>query len=372
MATRSCIFLAALAAPLVAYGQATYEPSKYIDDRWYVTPFGSYVFTDSDRRAKDDWGGGLALGKPIHPNWNLELRGMYEELRSESDGPGRYTNWSAMLDAHYYFNSRLGVRNWQKDTVQPFLIAGIGAINDEVKGSATTPKGDKTSFAANAGVGVLWPFASWGRLVADARYRWDDNRGNFGRGGSFGDWIVSVGLQIPLGDPPRVAEAPRAAPPAPPPPPAAKPEAKAPPPPQPAPKKPVVHRFENSSDGTFVFDKAILTDMGKSRINKLVQDLRAQGVTVTSMAITGYTDPLGSTKYNEGLSLDRANAVREYMVSQGIPAGVIRAEGRGESDLKVTEADCRAKGQAKSRNALIACFEPNRRVEIQAAGEKSD
>ena len=369
MATRICIAAAALTVSFVAHGQVTYEPSKYIDDRWYVTPFGSYVFSDSDRRAKDDWGGGLAIGKPIHPNWNLELRGMYEELGSESNSQGKYTNWSALLDAQYYFTPRLGLRNWQKDTVQPYLVAGIGAINDRVKGTSTTAGDDKTSFAANAGAGVLWPFASWGRLVADARYRYDDNRANFGRGGSFGDWIVSVGLQIPLGDPPRVAEPPRAAPPAPPPP-APKPEAK--PAPPPAPKKPVVQRFEISSDGTFVFDKATLTDVGKSRIDKLVQDLRAQGVTVTSMAIAGYTDPLGSSKYNERLSLDRANAVREYMVGQGIPAGVIRAEGRGESDLKVTEADCKAKGQAKSRNALIACLEPNRRVEIQATGEKSE
>ena len=371
MLTRTYIMAAAaLAVPLVAHGQVTYEPSKYIDDRWYVTPFGSYVYSDNDRISKDGWGGGLGIGKPIHPNWNIELRGMYEELRAESNGPGKYNNWSAMLDAQYYFTPRLGLRTWQKDTVQPYLVAGIGAINDRVKGSSTAAGDNKASFAANAGAGIVWPFATWGRLVTDARYRWDDNRANFGRGSSFGDWIVSVGLQIPLGDPPRVAEAPRAAPP-PPPPPAPKPEAKAPPPP-PAPKKPVIQRFEISGDGTFVFDKATLTDVGKSRIDKLVQDLRAQGVTVTSMAITGYTDPLGPTTYNERLSLDRANAVREYMVSQGIPAGVIRAEGRGEADLKVTEADCKTKGQAKSRNALIACLEPNRRVEIQANGEKLD
>jgi OOP family OmpA-OmpF porin len=60
------------------------------------------------------------------------------------------------------------------------------------------------------------------------------------------------------------------------------------------------------------------------------------------------------------------------MVKQGVPAGVIRTEGRGENDLKVTEADCKGKGQSKSRKALIACYEPNRRVEIQATGEKQN
>lgn len=88
------------------------------------------------------------------------------------------------------------------------------------------------------------------------------------------------------------------------------------------------------------------------------------------MTILGHTDPLGTEAYNQRLSLERANAVRDYMVSQGVPAGVIRTEGRGEADLKVTEADCRAKGQAKTRTDLIACLLPNRRVEIRATGEQ--
>jgi OOP family OmpA-OmpF porin len=134
----------------------------------------------------------------------------------------------------------------------------------------------------------------------------------------------------------------------------------------------VVHKFELDGQGTFVFDKATLTDDGRKGIEKVVQDLRAAGVTVTSMTIAGYTDPLGSTAYNQRLSLERANAVRDHMVSQGIPASVIRTEGRGESDPKVTQADCKAKGEAKSRNALIACLLPNRRVEIHASGERRD
>jgi len=65
----------------------------------------------------------------------------------------------------------------------------------------------------------------------------------------------------------------------------------------------------------------------------------------------------------------RANAVRDYMVSQGVPAGIITAEGRGESDLKVTEADCKSQGKSRRRTDLIACLEPNRRVEVKATGQ---
>jgi OOP family OmpA-OmpF porin len=354
----------ALAVPVVAHSQASYPPERWFDDRWYITPFGTYVLADSDRRSDDGWGGGLAVGKPVHPNWNLELRTQYERLAGESGGPGRYSNWSASLDAHWYFLGRAGVRHWRPDQVQPYLIAGIGAINDDV------PGGDKTSFMWNAGLGAAWPFSSWGRIVGDVRYRWDDNRGGFGTGGSFGDWLFSLGVQIPLGAPPRVAEAPKPPPPAAAPVPVPAPVVKPAPPPPPPPPKPVVRNFELSADGMFEFDKATLTSVGRSRVDTLVSGLKQAGITVTSMTIAGHTDPIGTEAYNQKLSLERANTVRDYMVGQGIPAGVIRTEGRGESQLIVTEADCKAKGQARTQSALIACLLPNRRVVIQATGEQ--
>jgi OOP family OmpA-OmpF porin len=101
-----------------------------------------------------------------------------------------------------------------------------------------------------------------------------------------------------------------------------------------------------------------------------VTGLKQAGITVTSMTIAGHTDPIGTEAYNQKLSLERANTVRDYMVSQGVPAGVIRTEGRGESQLIVTEADCKAKGQARTQSALIACLLPNRRVVIQATGDQ--
>jgi OOP family OmpA-OmpF porin len=355
----------ALAVPLLAHGQATYEPARYFDDRWYLTPFGTYTITDDDRLAKDGWGGGLAVGRPIHPNWNLEVRGTFERLSGAVSGQGKYQNWGVSLDAHWYFLGRQGLRFWQPTSVQPYLILGAGAFKDdpEFRDSAW-------SFMANGGLGILWPFSSWGRFVADVRYRWDDNYDRLGNGKNFDDVVISAGLQIPLGPPPRVAEAPRPAPPppaaAPPPPPVVKP---APPPPPPAPK-PIVRKFDISTDGMFGFDRSDLTPVGRNRIDNVIQGFKSAGLVLTSMLITGHTDPLGSEQHNQRLSLERANIVRDYFVSQGIPAGVIRTEGRGESQVKVTEADCRAKGQAKTRPALIECLSVNRRVEIHAVGEE--
>jgi OOP family OmpA-OmpF porin len=195
--------------------------------------------------------------------------------------------------------------------------------------------------------------------VSDVRYRYVDNANNtrLASRGSSNDWLFTVGLQIPFGQPPQVAQA--ASPSAPP--------MAAPPPPPPPPAR----HFEISADGTFEFDKAVLTPVGRTRMDTMMQDLKSAGFRARSITVVGYTDPLGKPDYNQRLSVARANAVRDYMVNAGVPAGVIQTEGRGETELKVTEADCKTQGNAKSRNALIACLQPDRRVEIHATGEQA-
>jgi OOP family OmpA-OmpF porin len=118
----------------------------------------------------------------------------------------------------------------------------------------------------------------------------------------------------------------------------------------------------------FEFDRADLTAAGRSRIDEIISTAKARGFSATSIALTGYTDPLGSTKYNQALSERRAAAVRDYLVSQGISPSIVSTEGRGEQNLKVTEADCRSRGEAKNRKALIACLAPDRRVEAVITG----
>jgi outer membrane protein OmpA-like peptidoglycan-associated protein len=50
------------------------------------------------------------------------------------------------------------------------------------------------------------------------------------------------------------------------------------------------------------------------------------------LAVEGYTDSVGSDEYNLDLSERRAEAVRDYFVQQGIPAGSIEARGFGKSE----------------------------------------
>jgi OOP family OmpA-OmpF porin len=354
--TRILIVAWLAAASAVTQAQMTYPAERWWDNRWYVAPFMQFTFPDKARLADNGAGFGLSVGKAITPAFDVELRGAYERLPKDG-APDDWKNWTVEVDGKWYFLGREGLARW--DGFQPYGLVGLGAISDDVGSS-------KTSFMATAGFGVALPLARWGRIFLDGRYRWDANGGKLVSQNAFGDWLLSAGLVIPFGAPPAVAEpvAAKAPPPAPPPAKAAPP----PPPPPPPPAPPAVTRtFDISADGMFAFNKAELTPVGKSRIENMIEGMRQAGVTgLNGMTIVGHTDPLGATDYNLQLSQERATAVRNYLVERGIPGSIITTEGRGESQLKVTEADCQAKGQGTPRSTLIACLAPNRRVEVIA------
>ena len=63
------------------------------------------------------------------------------------------------------------------------------------------------------------------------------------------------------------------------------------------------------------------------------------GAAITRIAVTGHTDTSGSPTYNMALSLRRANAVKDALVREGIPAAAIGVTGRGETQLLVQTGD---------------------------------
>lgn len=116
-----------------------------------------------------------------------------------------------------------------------------------------------------------------------------------------------------------------------------------------------------SADALFAFDSAELSPAGKGSLDEMARALRDQGDTLRSVRIVGYTDRLGSDAYNRTLSQRRAEAVRGYLVAQGIPADRVTAEGLGEADP--------VKGcEEAPRGQLIGCLAPNRRVEVWVTG----
>lgn len=84
-----------------------------------------------------------------------------------------------------------------------------------------------------------------------------------------------------------------------------------------------------SADVLFAFDRATLTDTARTTISGLAGRLRrSRG----SVLVAGYTDSVGTTAYNRGLSRRRASAVAAVLRGALPNAGRLRAVGRGESD----------------------------------------
>ena len=127
----------------------------------------------------------------------------------------------------------------------------------------------------------------------------------------------------------------------------------------PAPREPVTENVTLSADTLFDFDKAIVRADGKAKLDELVDKLKQ--VDVETVIAVGYTDRIGSNAYNLKLSKRRADAVKEYLVSRGVPADRIYAEGKGKQNPVTRPGQC--KGRTSAR--VIECLQPDRRVEIE-------
>lgn len=103
-------------------------------------------------------------------------------------------------------------------------------------------------------------------------------------------------------------------------------------------------------------------DTGRSNIRPELAPILtkfAQGLDATMhVQVIGHTDSQGSDAVNNPLSLDRAQSVRDYLISQGVPATRIAVEGKGERQpiADNTTAD----GRAKNRRVEIFLREPEK------------
>jgi OmpA-OmpF porin, OOP family len=141
-------------------------------------------------------------------------------------------------------------------------------------------------------------------------------------------------------------------------------------PPAPAPAapaatpKPAAEKITLAADALFDFDKATLRPEGKKSLDELAA--KAKGINLEVIIAVGHADRIGDDKYNQKLSEKRSASVKDYLVSKGIEANRIYAEGKGEKQ-PVTGDKC--KGDKKTK-ALIECLQPDRRVEIEVIGTK--
>jgi len=127
----------------------------------------------------------------------------------------------------------------------------------------------------------------------------------------------------------------------------------APPPPPPPPPSPKTMVFGHAA--LFDFNKADLKPAGKEQIKAYREKAMAELRSAEKVKVIGHTDNVGKADYNMKLSLRRADAVRDYLVTLGVDPGKLEVSGEGMA--KPIADNGTAEGRAK-----------NRRVEVEVIG----
>ncbi len=110
-----------------------------------------------------------------------------------------------------------------------------------------------------------------------------------------------------------------------------------------------------AADAFFDTDQSVLRSDAKAKLDELVR--KTSDVSIELIIAVGHADSVGSDAYNQKLSMSRAESVKAYLVSKGIEANRIYAEGKGEA-MPVAD-NMTAEGRAKSR-----------RVELEVVGTR--
>jgi OOP family OmpA-OmpF porin len=94
-------------------------------------------------------------------------------------------------------------------------------------------------------------------------------------------------------------------------------------------------------------------DAADAVILDLVAEAIKNNCTGKTITIEGHTSVTGSEEHNQKLSLNRAEAVRDYLISRGIPADQLKAVGFGESRPITTDPSPAAQ-KVNRRVTLVA------------------
>ena len=137
-----------------------------------------------------------------------------------------------------------------------------------------------------------------------------------------------------------------------------------PPPPPPATSRPAGEKVTLDADTLFDFDKAVLRPAGMQALDEFL--VKMKDIDPEVIIAVGHADRFGSEAYNQKLSERRAASVKDYLMSKGIDANRIHTEGKGEMQPVTKAGDCTGPKSAK----VIACLQPDRRVEIEVVGTR--
>ncbi len=329
----------------------------------------AFEINDSDRRSDNGHGFQITFGMPLFDleHYTTELSFYAVGRERDIDGSDDYQN-ALSLDILRHFGS-FGWPDAMGGVIpsfQPFVLLGAALVEEDVAGDNHYHAG------ANVGAGALFDLGYRGlALRTEARLLAQFNDRSVTTEDALFDYRLMVGLQAPLTIFfPATAEA------APVP---AAPECEV------AGVDPETGRSDCDVDsdydgvadaidecpgtlpGTvvdpkgcpveltaqvikgvnFETDSAVLLTDSKAILDETAKSLMAMQDPNLLVEIGGHTDPIGTRDYNLKLSQQRAEAVRQYLISKGVPAEQLKAQGYGESQpVADNESD---EGRARNR-----------------------
>lgn len=178
------------AVTLAAASGMVYAVNTENNDIPYAAGFGSYTIVDSDRTWDDDFGYQVTFGLPLA--WEdtaLELSFFNGGFERDIDGEDDY-HAGITVDLVRDFG---GISFLSRNDVTPYALAGIGAVRDDVQGDSDIRP------MANLGGGALFDLSLWG-MGLRTEFRLVGQHQSLSAPGSnlLLDYRLLVGLQAPL------------------------------------------------------------------------------------------------------------------------------------------------------------------------------
>jgi OmpA-OmpF porin, OOP family len=372
----------------LAFTGSVAQAEEFLDDRFYVAPFGTYLQPGGNTNGYGGWGAGMGFGKILDEHFNVEVRAFWENYQSNRVNPGvgnsnaintgwngRTGNWNGQtdltggtIDGQFYFF---------RDTFSPYVVAGIGGMN--TSGPQPWTKlavgNSNASFIFETGLGATVEVLDNLLLRADVRYRINTAPTTGGNSyttangvtvsnsgsGVLNDMLVNFGVVIPFGDKPKptqIAAAPVAA----------------------APHECVnldtdhdgINNCDDKCPGTlsgtkvdefgcpisielkgvnFKLDSAELLPESKRILDRVAEQL-IEYPTQKDIEVVGHTSTEGSAEHNLHLSQRRSESVVQYLKWAGVK-NKLHALGMGESHPLIPNERSEAERTTNRRVQLV-------------------
>ncbi len=323
----STLIKSLLATGLLVSGMTFAQSGDELDRRWHVGVSTGIVYEDSERQIEEgqNYIYGLSFGRMFTPNIGIDFQ--YDRYSMDFDIPTLTGNTKTRqitygVIGRYFFRP--------SEATRPFVMLGTGIQEHD---NAFDSGRD---IYASAGFGVQHSYSDNVSFRLQGEMRYDNDRATFRRSIGFNDFIISAGLNFKLGAKP----APK---------PVARPQPVVRPAAPPVPPKPEP-LFAFDAMVLFAFDSSTLRPEASAELNEAARTLNVHNELVL-IEVGGHTCDIGSTAYNENLSKERAEAVYNYLIGQGVDANRLEVKAYGETQPRVP-------------NTSIENRQQNRRVEL--------